>query len=165
MSTSTCAQGPPSGLHLCRPCVYCHSLLGSHLHQPRYVQKALFPCCLPSLLVLTTLPPPLLQSSLSPAGRDLMEMRHLGLRVPRSLLIQYPSVGLSVPICFWRKLLWWCPSNTPIYEDSRMSSGIILVLWSFSRTVVFDISVGLWPIWPQDIRVVTGVWSISWSMP
>ena len=45
----------------------CHSL-SSHVSQFCCVWKTLFPWCHPPLLALTTFPPPLLHSSLSPRG-------------------------------------------------------------------------------------------------
>lgn len=50
------------------------------------VQKVLFPC-LASSLVLTLFPPPLMEGFVSPKVRDLVKTSHLGLRIPRSLII------------------------------------------------------------------------------
>ena len=49
--------------------------------------EGLFLQCLPPRLALTLFLPTLLEGSLSPEGRDLMETSHLGLRVPRSLTL------------------------------------------------------------------------------
>ena len=56
--------------------------------------ETLFPRCPPSPFVLPLSPPPLLQGSLCPEGRDLMETAPLGLSVPRSLTTNCLAVGL-----------------------------------------------------------------------
>lgn len=51
------------------------------------VQNVLIPWCPPSPLALIIFLPPLLQSSLSPEGKDLMKTSSLGLSVPGSLIL------------------------------------------------------------------------------
>lgn len=93
-------------------CPLLFSALESHLVQPNAgpvhatplsvsscvlvlcVSKALFSWCLPPSLALRIFLPPLLQSSLRPEVRDLIEISALGLSVPRSLtLYLMPSVS------------------------------------------------------------------------
>ena len=45
------------------------------------------PWCPPSSLAPTLFLPPLLLGSLNPEGRDLVEKSHLGLSVPRSIIL------------------------------------------------------------------------------
>jgi hypothetical protein len=52
--------------------------------------------CPPSPLALTFFLPPLLWGSLRPKGRDLMEIVHIGLRVPRFLTLCIVSGSGSV---------------------------------------------------------------------
>lgn len=53
---------------------------------------------------------------------------------------------VSAPICYRRKHLWWWLSKAHIYEYSRTSLGVILLLCPFSGTVVFSFPLDLWSI-------------------
>ena len=106
----------------------------------------LFPCCSPFLLVLTILQPSLPQGSLITEGRELMETNHLMIGVPRSLTLRFVQLWISVfvPTYCGQELLWWWLSKTMTYNYSRMLLGVILLLGSSSRTVVFVYSLVLW---------------------
>jgi hypothetical protein len=72
----------------------------------------------------------------------LIEISHLGFSLStgwRSLLI--------VLIFCRRKLFRWWLIKALIYEYSRMSSGLILLLYSFIRTVVFTLLQCTWPMY------------------
>lgn len=102
----------------------------------RWSLKAWAPWCPPS-------PPALPNNSLSPWRRDLMETSHLGLSVSRPLLLcpsdSCGSLYVFSPTQEERRL-----STALLYESSRMSSGVVLLLRSFSRAVVSGFSLGPW---------------------
>lgn len=93
----------------------------------------------------------LLHSSLSPKGRGLWKTSHLGLKVVKTLILWtlFNCRSWLVPIYCKRKLLWRWLSMSPIYEYSGMSLIVILLLCSFSRTIVFGIPLSPWPIYSQ----------------
>lgn len=81
---SAVTAGTPSDLDLCRPCACCHSVW---VHMCILLcRKVFFPWCFPSPLTLKIFLP-LVQGSLSPEERELMETPHLGLSVSRSLTV------------------------------------------------------------------------------
>lgn len=73
----------------------------SYVHWFSCVYNSLFSWCPPSLLVLTFLLPPLLQGSLNPERKDLMEPSHSGLSVPRCPIL----CTLAVDHCICSYLL------------------------------------------------------------
>lgn len=87
--------------------------------------------------------------------RNLMETSHLGLHVPSALTRCISSVVLSVfaPMYCRREHLWWWLGKALISEYSRMSSRVILLLRSFSRTMVFGFPLGPRPISGGKIEV------------
>lgn len=81
----------------------------------------------------------------SPYGRDLMETSHLWLCVPGSFILHILWLWVFIPICCRRKLLWKL-TKALIYKQRRISLGVVLLLHSSKRTVVFDFPLGIWPI-------------------
>lgn len=59
-----------------------------------------------------------------------------GSKVSHSLHSVWLWVSAFAPICCRRKHLWWWPSKALIYEYSRMSLGVLLLLGAFGRTLV-----------------------------
>lgn len=92
-----------------------------------------------SILLTFTLFPPLLQGTLSPEVRGLMETSHLGLSVPKFLTLHtvWLWVSIFVPICSMRKPLWWWLSKALIHEEGRISLGVTLSLNYFTSSVWF----------------------------
>lgn len=81
-----------------------------HIYSEHVHKKALFSWCPPSLLLhsfqlLTFFLIPLLQGSLSPKRRDLMEIAHLELSIPRSFTLCNVWLWLFVSLCCRRKFL------------------------------------------------------------
>lgn len=76
-------------------------------------------------------------------------------------------VSVLVPICCKRKLLQWWLRKPLIYEYSRMSPWVHLLLCSFHRTVVFGFILGPWDSYTQVLcnQAVLGRGSMSWSKP
>lgn len=87
--------------------------------------------------------PPLPQSSLSPDRRGWVKTSHLGLCTVRLW------ASVLVPVyCKEKKLLWGWLHKKLIYDGySRVISGVILLLYSFNRTIIFGFPLGPWPIW------------------
>lgn len=102
----------------------------------------------PSPLAPIIFLPSLLQSSLTPDGRDLVTTSQLVLSVPRSpTLFELSNVYLCInPIRYNRKCLWWWLSKLQVCKYRRLSLVVILLLYSFSRMKVFSFSLGQWPI-------------------
>lgn len=69
-----------------------------------------------------------------------MKIFHFGWTASKSLTLYTWSMGLYIPICCGRKLLWWWLSKTLIYEYSRSLLGVNLLLCSFISIVVFGFS-------------------------
>lgn len=113
-----------------------------------YMLALLF-CYHKSTLTLKNILPSLPHDSLSFDSWGLKKITHIGLNIPRFLILWTLSncEALLDPIYFRRKLLWWWVSETLIYGSSRIKLGIIL-LCSFIRTIVFGFSTGPWPLWP-----------------
>lgn len=99
---------------------------------------ALLFCYHKSTLPLKNILPSLPHNSLSPDSWGLMKLTHIGLNVPRFVILWTLSncEALLDPIYFRRKFLWWWVSETLIYGSSRISLEIILSS-SFIRTIVF----------------------------
>ena len=94
--------------------------------------------CPPSPLALILFPPPLPRGSLTPDGRDLMDMSHLGVSVPGCLtLCTLSSCGsLYLFLCTTEgSLLRWL-GGALVCEYSHMLSGDSLLLCCLSSTVV-----------------------------
>lgn len=102
--------------------------------------------CLQSTLAFTLFGPPLLQGSLRPEERDLIETSHLGRVVSRSLIFWIMSGcgSLFIPIYYTGGSF----SNDGNWFMSRMSLGVIFLLCSFSRTV-FGFTADPWAISSQ----------------
>lgn len=136
-----------SGADLGKPCACCHSLwvrLCTNLVVSRrpWFLGVLYPFWLFHSFCI-------LFHRVHWSGRDFMVTSLLGLGVPRSLslcLVVWLCISISVPICCRRNLLWWWLSRTQIYEYSKISLEIMLLVSSFSRTVVFCFLLGPWPI-------------------
>lgn len=104
-------------------------------------------------------------------GRDLMETFHFALSIPRCLSV-FPLLGCGSLYLFWSAAGWrFCDewvSKALFYEDKRMSSGVILRLHSFYRTVVFGFPLGPCPIWIQVLghlnRVRDGFHHMEWAL-
>lgn len=101
-----------------------------HVCQPCYVLKPLLPGC-PPFSTAYALSASFSTVSLSSVGR------FDGEHPFRSLTLHIVCLWISVcvPTCLRRWLLWW-PSKTLVYEYSRMSLGLVLLLSSFIRRVV-----------------------------
>lgn len=99
-------------------------------------------------MALTIFQSPLLQDSLSPEGRHLMETFLSGLSVPRFLTLCTLPSSLLIPIyCRWKLLCcWW--SKILIFKYSRMSLGVIycyiplvnISIWFSPRSQAYLIS-------------------------
>ena len=69
-----------------------------------------------------------------------------------SYTLHCPVVGLCFifclfsPIYYRRRFLWWWLSKIVVYSCSRILSGVILLLHSFHRTVIFGFPLGPWPM-------------------
>lgn len=151
MSTSPSRCWGPMCLDLCRPCASCCCHLCEFIGVSVLLCLGGWSCFLGvfhSHWLLKVFLPPLLPSFLSPEERGLMKTSHLGLSIPKSIASLHDVLCASVfvPIYFQRELL--CPwlNKTLIYGCSRMLLGVIVVLPSFSRTVVFGFPQGSWPI-------------------
>lgn len=116
-------------------------------------------------LVMTLFPPPLLWGCMSSEERDLFETFHLEPSVPIFLTLCILSNCGSLYVAFVPQEKAWWLSEALIYEDSRISFGVILLLcfffisffllpplslppslplsFSFFQTVVFGFAVGL----------------------
>lgn len=110
----------PSGLDLCRPCDWCHSLWVYVCVIPAVFRR---PCFLGLFSILRR---SLFKTDCS--------------KVSPSLHIVQLWVSVFVPIYCRRGLLCRWLSETLICKYSRMLLGVILSLHSFSRTVVFSSS-------------------------
>lgn len=101
----------------------------------------------PFSLALIFFLPPFSCASLSLKVRNLMEIPHLDLSVPKYLILctwyNYGSL-LFVLVCYRRKCLCWRMSKALMDLYLRMSLGIVLLVNSFRRTVVFHFLLGLW---------------------
>jgi hypothetical protein len=80
-------------------------------------------------------------------------------KVSHSLHIIWLWVSIFIPIYCRRKLLWWWLSKTLIYEYSRMSLGVTLLLCSFSRMVVLGIPPGPWDSQCQVFGHLSSIWN------
>jgi len=110
--------------------------------------------------------------SLSPEERDLMEASLLGLSVPRSLTLCLMS-GCWFHICshlLQEEASLMLVSKALLYEDSRIWSGAISLVWfcclfaCLLRTVVFGFILGLWAIIRFLVaQAVLSMGSILWS--
>ena len=94
---------------------------------------------------------------------ELVSVGHLQLgmqpALKSSLFPQCNSLGgISAPICCRRKPLWWWLSKARIYECSRMSLGVILLLWSFHRTVVLGFTLGPQAFYSQVLCHQSRMW-------
>ena len=120
------------------------------------------PWCLPPPLAFISFLLPLLQHSLlCPAGRDLMQILHLGVSISCFLSLYTLSVCESLYVfssAAGAKILWFWLSNTLIYDYTRISLGFILLLCSFSRIVVFDFMLGPWTIYSQVLAYSVTAW-------
>ena len=76
-----------------------------------------------------------------------MKTSHLGLSVPRSLSAHNSVMGLCIHSCFLQEEapLMMAEQSTDLW-GSRMSLGVILLVRSSSRTVVFGFTLGPWAI-------------------
>ena len=87
------------------------------------------------------------QGSLNLERKGLMKVSHLGLcfKVFHSLIVH---LWVSVISIYYKKqLLWWGLNNILICEYSNMSLGVILLLCSFCRIIVFPL--GPWLVQSQ----------------
>lgn len=148
MLTSPFSSRTSSGGDLCRLSAFCLSLSSSvpgsfWCGRPCFLDVLHPLWLLHSLLCLW-----FLHDLLSLEGKDLMEVSHLRLVIPRSLTLHNVYLWVSVfDLDCWRKKLLCCWLNKAlIYEDRRMLLGDILMLCSFPRSVVFDFSLGPWAI-------------------
>ena len=82
-------------------------------------------------------------------------------------------VSVFVPIFCRRKLLWRWLNKALIYNHDRTLLGVILLLYSFSRTIVFGSPLGVWHIWSQILGHLCSVWvwlpsygvGLGWLLP
>lgn len=141
LGISPLKTGTTSGPDPCRPCACSHSLYEFIYHLSCYIQD-FFPWCASFCLDLTSIPPPLLQSFLSLKG---------GFWWRPPFRIQCSKVFLlctwsAVNLCISSQLLHvdipliMAEQDTNL-EDSRMSLGIILFLYSLLK-----FPQGPWPI-------------------
>lgn len=101
---------------------------------------------------LSTFLHPLPQISLNREERGLMRASHFEPSVPRSLTFCTLSSGGSVPNYCGEKFLWWWLSKTLMCEYSRIVLGVIWLLSSFNKTMLFCVLLGTWPIKFQILR-------------
>ena len=108
--------------------------VSSCVQWPCSISKAIITWWFASPLVHTLFLPPLPQCSLSLEGKFLMDTFHLGLnsKVSYSLHNTWLKDSEFIYICCRSKLFWLWPSKAWIYEYSRMSSGVISLLLSFT---------------------------------
>lgn len=103
--------------------------------------------------------PILLKKSLNGDRRDLMETSHIGLSVPRShrlcTLSGWGSLYLLPSIVGKASLMM--AEQYMIYVYRKVSLGVILLLYSFSRAEVFYYSLGLWAIYSQALGYPSSV--------
>jgi hypothetical protein len=82
-------------------------------------------------------------------------------------------VSVFVPIFCRRKLLWRWLNKALIYNHDRTLLGVILLLYSSSRTLVFGSPLGVWHIWSQILGHLCSVWvwlpsygvGLGWLLP
>lgn len=126
-------------------------LVSSYVYQLYYVLKVFFLWYPLSPLIFTPFLYFLPESGLSLEDWNFMGTFYLRLNVPRSLIILQLSDCASVfnTKYYWRKFLLWCVSKVLICEYSKMPLGVILLLYSFSRSAVFACYLfsGSWPNW------------------
>lgn len=108
--------------------------------------EGLFPWHSPSPWALTFFLLAFPQNSKSLEGRELMEISHLDSIISRSLSLCTLFRSVSVLVLFFcsRKL-----SRALIHKYSRVLSGVLLLLSSFSRTVVLGVPLGPWRTYSQ----------------
>lgn len=122
----------PSGLNLCRPSVCCHSLCDFMCANPVLYGMHCF------LRVIHPLWHLHIEPQVLGGG---LQWRHSGLNALESLILCTLSRYRS-PIYYKCKLLWWWLHEPLIWAYSRMASGVILLLYSFSRIWRFEYE---WP--------------------
>lgn len=150
-------------------CTLPQSPMGSHVHRSCWFRGTCSPGALRPLW--------LLHSSASSSsgfpgpweegfdGDILFRAEHSKVSCPLHTVRLWVSV--LVPICCKRKLLQWWLRKPLIYEYSRMSPWVHLLLCSFHRTVVFGFILGPWDSYTQVLcnQAVLGRGSMSWSKP
>ena len=84
-------------------------------------------------------------------GEKLTKASHLGMSDQKSFILHFVQLWVFVLYSVYcsKKLLSWWMRKTLLYGYSRMPLGVMLLLCSFSRTIVFGFSLDYWPIWPQ----------------
>lgn len=144
MFTSHLSTVPPSGLDLWRPSRCCRGLC-----ELLWVSALL---CLDGLVSLEVSIPS--DSYSLAASSSTMFLEPGGDWMCQGLSL---SVHLSVSICNRREFLWWWLSKTLMYEPNRMSFEIIVLLCSFSGTVVFGFPLGLCPTQSQVLGHLSSI--------
>ena len=88
------------------------------------------------------------QGPLSPEMGELIDTSHFELSIPRSLTVcTLSSCGFMYLFPYLlREKSSLMVNKTLVYEYSRMLLGAILLLFSFSRTIVLRFPLGPWPI-------------------
>lgn len=99
--------------------------------------KTQFAWCHPSLQFLQSFY--FLFTNAPRALSGIIKTSNLGMSVLKSLILCTLAScrPLFIPIYFKRKLFWWRLSEALLYRYSRMLLGVILLLYYFSRTVLF----------------------------
>jgi hypothetical protein len=159
--------GRMSGLNLCRPCACRHSLCEFICISPVVSERHCSLGIIHALWFLQSFCPLFHIVFWAPRWGYFMKISHLGLNVQGISFSTYcPVVCLYITYC----LLQWSLSDGSWMRDwyisSRMSLGVILLLCSFSRTVIL----GVFPyvhsipsIMFLALQTVSGLGSISWS--
>lgn len=113
------------------------------------IERLLFSWCPTSPLGLVIFTLPLLQGSLSSERRDLVEIFYSGLSVlSHTVHNVWLWISTVLYILCRRKFLWWWLSKALLYEYSRMSLAVILLLlflnkiniWFSPRTLFYLVS-------------------------
>ena len=121
--------------------------VNSYVHQFCCIWKAHFPLSNPPALTLAIFPHILLHISLN-LDRSLMKAFHLSLSASKSLAVvtRYINIYLS---WFWSTTrstfsgeVW----GKQIIDNNSVSSKVIWLSCSFSRIIILNFLVGLWPI-------------------
>lgn len=146
MSTSSLTTGPdPSGLDLCRPCEWCHSLS----------------LCVSFLLPLEGL----VSLVFNILRRNLFKTERSRVSPPLHMVQLW--VFVFVPIHCRRELLWWWLSKTLVCECSRMLLGVFYCYIPLAEQwyLVFLQVHGLSCLRFLATWAVLGLSPISWSGP
>lgn len=104
----------------------------------------------PYLALCTLVLPFLLHCTLKPEGKGFVLFRIFRIgcsKICHSLHIVQLWVCVLVFISYRRSLFWWWLIETLNYGYKIMLLGVILLLCSYSITIVYGFLLGVWPIW------------------